>query len=77
MTTNDFKVTYKDGSQAILTSDAETAEAQINATFGLSPDEADAFGVAVELIGPHDPDADPADLLKAPEDVKAKKAKAK
>lgn len=55
-----FKLNYKNGTHEVVQTDAQTVEDQLNRTFGLSPEQAEEFGVSVELL----PD-DPEDLLQA------------
>lgn len=44
-----FILTYRNGAQEAVITDAETCEAQCNATFGLSLAEAQEFGSNVEF----------------------------
>jgi hypothetical protein len=48
-----FKLFYRDGSSEEVTTDAVDVADQINRTFGLSPDEAEEFGVSA-LMMPED-----------------------
>ena len=55
-----FKLNYKNGSHEVVQTDAADVADQVNRTFGLTVEEAEAFGVSVEML----PD-DPEDLLQA------------
>lgn len=49
-----FKLNYKNGAHEIVQTDATTVADQINRTFGMTLEEAEAFGVSVEML-PDDP----------------------
>lgn len=45
-----FILTYRNGAQEAVITDAETCEAQCNATFGLTLEQAREFGANVEFV---------------------------
>lgn len=45
-----FKLIYKNGKTETVQTDAVDVADQINRTFGLTPEEAEAFGVGAEML---------------------------